>query len=187
MPKGDHRRKFDKLAENVRSRIADGETQEVIARDLCLNRTTVQRWCKRFGWETQRTGPRSGPGHPNWKGGRMLLGGYWQIYSPDHPRVTLAGYVAEHRLVVEKKLGRFLESSEVVHHIDGDRLNNSPENLQVFRTNREHLAHDLKGRVPKWTPDGLEKQKANRERIAILRKSGAYARRRTPQIDRRQA
>lgn len=44
----------------------------------------------------------------------------------------------EHRVVMEKKLGRPLKPGEVVHHIDGDKHNNAPENLMVFASQTEH-------------------------------------------------
>lgn len=44
----------------------------------------------------------------------------------------------EHRVVAEKKIGRPLELGEVVHHIDGDKWNNSPENLAVLPSQAEH-------------------------------------------------
>ena len=155
MPKGEKKARYPELAETVRAMIEDGElTQAEAAQRVGLNRTTVGRWAKRFGWKTQRSGPRSGPGHPEWKGGRRLQGRYWYVYSPEHPRCTKQRYVAEHRLVMERKLGRYLEPHEVVHHIDGSPTNNDPSNLIVFQTNAEHLRHDLKGRVPSWSPDG---------------------------------
>jgi hypothetical protein len=43
-----------------------------------------------------------------------------------------------HRWVASKKLGRKLGRREVVHHIDHDKLSNSPENLYVCRNQREH-------------------------------------------------
>lgn len=43
----------------------------------------------------------------------------------------------EHRVVAEKKIGRKLQKGEVVHHIDGDKTNNHPDNLQVM-TDSEH-------------------------------------------------
>lgn len=131
--------------------------QNKVAELLGVNRTTVQKWCKLFGIKTQRTGPRSGAGHPCWKGGKYLVGRYWYVYSPDHPYTTKRHGVAEHRLVMEKKLGRYLDPSEVVHHVDGDGSNNHPDNLVVFQTNADHLRFELNGKIPNWTPEGKER------------------------------
>ena len=64
--------------------------------------------------------------------------GYKVIYMPKHPHSRMNGYVYEHILVAKSKLGRPLYGNEVVHHIDGNKLNNSPENLMVFNSQREH-------------------------------------------------
>lgn len=64
--------------------------------------------------------------------------GYKVIYMPKHPHSRMNGYVYEHILVAESKLGRPLYENEVVHHIDGNKLNNSPDNLMVFNSQREH-------------------------------------------------
>jgi len=44
-----------------------------------------------------------------------------------------------HRWVEEKKLGRKLRTGEVVHHIDGNPLNNSPQNLKVYKSQKQHM------------------------------------------------
>lgn len=94
----------------------------------------------------RKGGVLMGSDNPAWKGGRRKMRGYVCIYAPDHPyavrdkrRSSGSGYVFEHRLAMEKKLGRYLKPKEVVHHIDGNPTNNLPENLHLFKTNLEHM------------------------------------------------
>lgn len=51
-----------------------------------------------------------------------------------------------HRIVAERKLGRRLRPDEVVHHIDGDRRNNDPENIVVLRNQGDHARLHHTGR-----------------------------------------
>jgi hypothetical protein len=128
--------------------------QHAVAMLLGVSEDWVQRACKRLRLATQRTGPRAGAGHPEWRGGKTLLKGYVMVWNPDHPNATKHGYVAEHRLVAEQILGRLLTRREVVHHKDGNPRNNHPSNLQVFDSNADHLRHELSGRIPNWTESG---------------------------------
>ena len=73
-----------------------------------------------------------GPDNWNWKGGtKKLRGGYIGAHAPDHPNAD-CGYVREHRLVMEKHLGRYLKPHESVHHVNGRRDDNRLENLQLW-------------------------------------------------------
>jgi hypothetical protein len=51
---------------------------------------------------------------------------------PSHPEAQADGYVPEHRIIMERKLGRYLLQDETVHHINGVRHDNRPENLELW-------------------------------------------------------
>ena len=64
--------------------------------------------------------------------------GYVRVYRPDHPFAHQRGWILEHRLVMEGILGRYLTSGETVHHRNGVRNDNRPENLEVVVTRGPH-------------------------------------------------
>lgn len=68
--------------------------------------------------------------------------GYIREYNPLHPRADCRGLVAQHRLVMERHLGRTLSPKEIVHHIDGNKQNNHIENLYLFASQAEHMSHE---------------------------------------------
>jgi hypothetical protein len=89
--------------------------------------------------------------HPNKRAykGRIFVSGYFYLYMPEHPNAIKKGrYIAEHRYNLEQKIGRLLERSEVSHHINGDKKDNRPENLEVL-TDSEHNKQHAKSRKRK--------------------------------------
>ena len=75
---------------------------------------------------------RAGSKHHNWKGGRRKdSDGYVLIHVIGHPNVHSGNYVFEHRLVMEKHLGRYLERWEWVHHLNAKKDDNRLENLAI--------------------------------------------------------
>lgn len=82
-----------------------------------------------------------GENHPGWKGGRKTdSNGYILIHQPEHPCADMHGYAREHRLVCERVHKRYLGPEEVVHHINGIRDDNRPENLWIFESEVDHQA-----------------------------------------------
>lgn len=94
---------------------------------------------------TMRDGRRKGVNCPNWKGGRRKHNlGYVQLKNETHPFRDKNGYVLEHRLVVEKHIGKHLQPYEPVHHINKIHNDNRPQNLIAFRNNGVHLKFERK-------------------------------------------
>lgn len=84
--------------------------------------------------KTRKAVSESMKGHIPWnkdkKQPKKIWQGYVALLAPEHPKNN-RGFVAEHRLVMEKHIGRFLESHEIVHHKNGIRDDNRIENLQL--------------------------------------------------------
>ena len=111
-----------------------GLSQSGISRTVACSQTAVRRVLIKHGLELtncRTRGEKSG----RWKGGKILMNGYSYIQIPTENKfvsmLTSNGYVSEHRYVMAKHLNRILNKNETVHHKDGNKLNNSIENLQL--------------------------------------------------------
>lgn len=84
--------------------------------------------------------------HSMWKGGKFITKqGYKVILLKKHEYPNKSGrYVMEHRYVMEKHLRRKLLPfpKETIHHIDGNKLNNSISNLEVISASNHAKIHN---------------------------------------------
>lgn len=114
----------------------------------------------RIPWNKGRKSPEtSGENNSRWKGGRHITTyGYIQINKPDYPNADSRGRVWEHRYVMEQKLGRLLEKWELIHHKNGNKMDNKPENLEIF-TRSEHARLHMDEERRQWSRERMKNVK----------------------------
>ena len=97
--------------------------------EFCVKKSSGKKLCSLRCAVLSRSGSKS----KRWKGGRS-------ISKKRYVRINLGKGIRmfEHRLVGEKMLGRKLKSTEAIHHIDGDKLNNKESNLYICSSNADH-------------------------------------------------
>ncbi|QNK82564.1 HNH endonuclease signature motif containing protein [Nakamurella sp. PAMC28650] len=128
-----------------------------IQKQMGVTRKSTRKYLGAAGLPSRGRGSKDSSNH-FWNGGRTVdKSGYILLKDDDHPYRSAAGYVREHRVVMEQELGRYLSPGEVVDHINGVKGDNRLENLRVFPTNAAHLATTLKGRRPQWSEEGRAK------------------------------
>lgn len=130
-------------------------TSRDVAEILGLSPRYVRRIAQRYNLERRNCGAQPGEDNHQYVSGRRIDNdGYVLVTAPtDHPharkRSSRRGkLIFEHRIVLEKKLNRYLLPEEVVDHIDGLTLHNDPENLRISQKNGDHLHETISG-LPK--------------------------------------
>lgn len=111
--------------------------------------------------------PRGERNHA-WKHGRIFQK-CGRVLTPapiGHPNARTYSYkkigrILEHRLVMEKHLGRYLDPIEVVDHIDECVIHNDVKNLRLFSSNGEHLRETTSGRMKDISVSGRQKLRSN--------------------------
>ncbi len=131
----------------------DELTMPQIAENLGVNRNCVSNIlrglnipirnkseCMKLSWKRGNLiRQRRGKEHPSWKGGRTLgTSGYYMILMPDHHRVSKNGYVYEHIIVWEEFNKKQLKRGWIIHHLNGIKTDNRPQNL-VALPNKKHF------------------------------------------------
>lgn len=142
---------FEKI---VCERYLGGESATSIGKTFGKNATSITRVLKRNGISIRQC---VGENHPSWKGGRVIKGdGYIGVWKPDHERADNRGYVFEHTLVMEEKIGRLPKKGEVVHHVNLIKTDNRPENLYLCN-HRVHISlhRELEKMVVSLIDDGI--------------------------------
>lgn len=103
-----------------------GAVTRVSASDLQSGKI---RSCGCLRREVSRRPKARGARHPLWRGGNS--DGYIRTRGADgRPRQM------EHRVVMERHLGRPLAANENVHHLNGNRSDNRIENLELWNTSQ---------------------------------------------------
>ena len=89
-----------------------------------------------------------GPDSGSWNGGRFYhKSGYVMVYARDCPGSNNLGYIPEHRQVYEASRGFPLPPDMHVHHINGVRDDNRPENLVALSRTNHKRVHQLQAGI----------------------------------------
>ncbi len=162
--------------------LSDGvRTARQIAELTSVPHSTVRKILMRIDVPRPNQGAQPGAGNHQFVCGRRIDRDGYVLVTVDqgHPyarqRPNRQGKIMfEHRHVMEQKIGRYLDPTEIVDHIDGLTLHNAPENLRIFASNGEHLRHTIQGQCPQWSEPGRENLKIACRRQPVDRRVDTY-------------
>ena len=151
----------------------------------------VRKLLLQYDLPRPREGAQRGERNHQFEGGRRITtAGYVKVTPPEgyptaKPRPgRRAGYILEHRYVLEQALGRPLLPTEIVDHEDGLTLHNCPSNLRLFASNADHLRATLTGKVPRWSEAGYQNMKLRHRPGAVLQLVDTYHQRKVAGVIR---
>lgn len=94
-----------------------------------------------------------GENNGNWAGGRHYVNGYVRVLAKGHPHANYAGYALEHLVVAAAALGKPVPPEAVVHHVNGVKDDNRPENLVICEDRAYHALLHVRADALRETGD----------------------------------
>lgn len=150
---------------------------------LCgVNPSTINRAMERFGLarrtlheahcgkphtieHRRRIGQAEiGENNPNWRGGKILNGGYPQTLVGSLNGGGTKGYKFDHRIIADLALGHPLPASAVMHHVNGIKTDNRNSNLVICENQSYHRLLHRRARERKAVDNALAKVRAESPR-----------------------
>jgi hypothetical protein len=135
---GPHKKRLQKYG-NVRADVPIGAGRLMPKKirscsiDGCESRAASRGWCNRHLRLASVYGdPLAGPKDRARTDRRITTDGYVVVYRPSHPNANSKGDILEHRLIMSESLGRPLLLGENVHHKNGVKTDNRPDNLELW-------------------------------------------------------
>ena len=143
--------------DEVRRLFAEGMSLEKMAAQLGCGNTRAAKSVRRLGLTRPplRKG-MLGAANPQWRGGRWIFGGGYVCVrvGADYPVADADGRIFEHRLVMQRALGRPLRDGEIVLLVNGVKTDNRLDNLAIMSRTEHSQHHHRLARMARASRDG---------------------------------